>query len=87
MELLILKDGQVFARARDEAGEGAEYTLMSVADGDIPDYPKTPAGTGKYYELSLTGSALSWELKDRPLTEMEEIRQALDLLLSGNTEV
>ena len=73
MELIIVKNGHVFARARDdEAGENV-YTLEAVADADMPAYPETAPGAGQYYALDYDGGALAWVTKSRPLTTEERL--------------
>ena len=73
MEILILKNGEVFARATD-VDTAAEYSLMTVADEDMPVYPETSAGRGKTYELGFDDSgALKWVIKDRELTQSEKL--------------
>ena len=79
MELIIIKDGHVFARARDEDGEGT-YTLATVQDADMPEYPSASAGVGKYYELDYVDGALAWVTKDRPLTAEERVQVVEDRL-------
>ena len=73
MEIIILKNGEIFARATDN-DTGAEYSLMTVADEDVPPYPETSAGRGKTYELGFDDSgALKWVIKDRELTQSEKL--------------
>ncbi len=80
MELIINKNGHVFARARDdEAGENV-YTLTAVADSDMPIYPTESAGKGKYWELDYVDGVLAWTAKDRPLTAEERMATVEDRL-------
>lgn len=76
MELIITKNGHIYARARDSAATTNDiYELKSVADADIPAYPTEDAGKGKYYELDYTDGVLTWVTKDRPLTTEERVEQ------------
>lgn len=79
MELIIIKDGHVFARATDDDGDGT-YTLATVQDNDMPEYPSASAGAGKYYELDYVDGVLTWITKDRPLTAEERVRVVEDRL-------
>ncbi len=73
MEILILKNGSVFARTNDAEAEGAEYTIALVPDDEVPTYPEEPAGRGKMYELQFVNGVLEWVLVDRELTQDERI--------------
>lgn len=73
MEILILKNGEVFARTNDNEPGGAEYSLAVVPDAELPVYPDEPAGRGKTYELQFVGGVLAWVLVDRELTQDERI--------------
>lgn len=73
MEILILKNGSVFARTNDAEAEGAEYTVALVPDDEVPIYPEEPAGRGKTYELQFVDGVLEWVLVDRELTQDERI--------------
>ena len=79
MELIIIKDGHVFARARDE-DEGGTYTLETVEDANMPEFPTGSAGAGKYYELDYVDGALAWVAKERPLTAEERVQVVEDRL-------
>ena len=73
MEILILKNGSVFARTNDTEAEGAEYTVALVPDDELPIYPEEPAGRGKTYELQFVGGVLAWVAVNRELTQDERI--------------
>lgn len=73
MEILILKNGSVFARTSDNDAAGAEYTVALVPDNEVPTYPEEPAGRGKSYELQFVDGVLEWALVDRELTQDERI--------------
>ena len=73
MEILILKNGEVFARTSDNDAAGAEYTVALVPDDEVPIYPEEPAGRGKTYELQFVDGVLEWVLVDRELTQDERI--------------
>lgn len=73
MEILILKNGSVFARTSDNDAEGAEYTVALVPDNEVPIYPEVPAGRGKMYELQFIDRVLEWVAVDRELTQDERI--------------
>lgn len=73
MEILILKNGEVFARTSDNEAEGAEYTIALVPDAEVPAYPEEPAGRGKTHELQFVDGVLGWVLVDRELTQEERI--------------
>lgn len=73
MEILILKNGEVFARTSDNEAEVAEYTIALVPDAEVPAYPEEPAGRGKTHELQFVDGVLVWALVDRELTQDERI--------------
>lgn len=72
MELIIVKDEHIFARATD-SGEAGEYSLNVVADADIPTYPTENPPKGKQWELDYVDGELAWVLADRPLTVEERL--------------
>lgn len=72
MMLFILKDGSVFSTIVVENDE-ANYTLLQVADSDIPLYPESEAGRGKSWELQHVDGVLTWTATDRELTKDERI--------------
>ena len=73
MEIIILKNGEIFARATDSDSD-AQYSIITVADENVPPYPETSAGRGKSYELGFDESgALKWVIKDRELTQSEKL--------------
>ena len=47
---------------------------------DMPEYPSTAAGIGKYYELDYVDDVLAWITKDRPLTADERVQVVEDRL-------
>ena len=71
MEILILKNNEIYARATAEEGTAADYTMVIVEN--VPEYPKENPNTGKYWELVYREGVLSWEEKDRPLTAEERL--------------
>lgn len=71
MEILILKNNEIYARTSAEEGTAADYKMVIVEN--VPEYPKEKPGNGKYWELVYTDGVLSWELKDRPLTAEERL--------------
>lgn len=74
MELIITKNGHVYARATDaEAAESDVYALQTVQD--VPEYPGTAAGRGKAWELDYVDGALQWVAIDRPLTQEERLEK------------
>lgn len=87
MEILILKDGEVIGRARDADNSTSAYTVQTVLSADIPDYPETPAGVGKYYDLGYVDGVLSWVTKSRPLTQQELVSQYEEALNVMGVEV
>lgn len=75
MELVVLKDGKVFARATDEA-ESGEYTLDVVES--LPEYPEE-AAPGTFYRLERVNGVYEWVEVARQLSDNE----ALDIILGG----
>ena len=74
MELIITKNNHIYARATDENMLPDDiYELKTVET--LPDYPIEKAGKGKYWELDYVDNALTWVLKDRPLTTEERMAQ------------
>lgn len=71
MEILILKNNEIFARTSADEGTAADYEMVIVES--VPEYPTAKTGKGKYWELVYTDGVLSWELKDRPLTAEERL--------------
>ena len=84
MEILILKNDEIFARSSDnEYSQEDEFRLELVEN--IPEFPGE-APKGKYWELIYNGGDLEWILKDRPLTQEEriaELEAGLSELLGG----
>lgn len=73
MEILILKDGEIFARTTGD--DDYSYSMVTVADSDVPEYPAEKPSKGKYYELSYIDGNLQWVEKDRPLSTEERLEQ------------
>lgn len=74
MELIITKNGHVYARATDaETAKNDVYALQTVQD--VPEYPSTAAGRGKAWELDYVDGALQWVAIDRPLTQEERLEK------------
>ena len=74
MELIIKKNGHVFARSHDiDALESDVFELDLIADANMPAYPTDSAGKGKYWDLDYVDSVLTWIAKDRPLTSEERV--------------
>ena len=72
MELIIVKNGQIYARAADDtAVEGDAYELRMTET--IPMYPTEKAPKGKEWRLDYVEDALEWILVDRPLTQVERL--------------
>lgn len=83
MELIIVRDGHVFARATDDSAEQHFYELRTVSDADMPEYPVESAGKGKRYELDYLDGVLQWVKKDRPLT----VSERMDVMQSQIDEI
>ena len=77
MDLLILKNGEIFSRLVVE-NDGADYSFAVLTD--VPAMPTTPAGKGKYWELDYVDGVLAWTAKDRPLTAEERMAMVEDRL-------
>lgn len=74
MELIITKNGHVYARATDaETVESDVYALQTVQD--VPEYPGTAAGRGKAWKLDYVDGVLQWVAVDRPLTQEERLEK------------
>lgn len=71
MEILILKNNEIFARTSAEDGTAEDYTMVIM--DSVPEYPKEKPSKGKKWELVYTDGVLSWELKDRALTAEERL--------------
>lgn len=81
MELIITKNGHVYARAHDDTAlETDVYGFYAVSDVDVPVYPTSEAGKGKYWELDYADGVLTWVAKDRPLTAEERVQEVEDRL-------
>ena len=72
MEILVLKDGEVFAHF---GGDDATYTLVTIPQAEVPAVPKDTAGVGKQWELDYTDGVLQWVAQERPLTTEERLEQ------------
>jgi len=78
MELVITKNGKLFARATDDSHKETDvYGLLQFTE--VPEYPTEKAPKGKYWELDLVDGQLVWVLKDRPLTVEEKIEELQSL--------
>lgn len=74
MEILILKNGEIFARASAEEGSlSSDYEMVIMEE--VPAYPTERPEKGKTWELVYNEGVLSWELKDRPLTTEERVEE------------
>ncbi len=76
MELVILKDNKIFARATADEGTMTDYR-MEVFE-TVPEYPSEKPPKGKRWELEYDNGELIWVLADRPLTieeRMDELEQ------------
>lgn len=74
MELIITKNGHIYARANDATATAEDsFTLELVAA--VPEYPAEGAGRGKAWELDYVDGALQWVAKDRPLTQEERLEK------------
>ena len=73
MELLILKNGTIFARAVAE--ENGAFELVVVPDEDVPAYPTVKPAIGYEWELEYYNGILSWVEKERPLTTEERLEK------------
>lgn len=72
MELIITKNGHVYARANDATATAKDsFTLELVAA--VPEYPAEDAGRGKAWELDYVDGVLQWVAIDRPLTQEERL--------------
>lgn len=71
MELLILRNGNIFARATAEGGTMNEYSFVAV--DNLPAYPTESPGKGKKWELTYDKGICSWVLADRPFTAEERL--------------
>lgn len=75
MELVILKNGHIFARANDpEANESDVYYMAQIPDDSMPEYPADPAPVGYRYALDLVNGSPAWVLHERPLTAEERMQ-------------
>lgn len=72
MEILVLKDGKVFAHF---SGDDAVYTLVAFPQAEVPAPPKESAGIGKQWEFDYTDGVLHWAAKERPLTTEERLER------------
>ncbi|MCQ2386196.1 MAG: hypothetical protein MJ078_05940 [Clostridia bacterium] len=75
MELIIVKNGHIFARATDN--DTVEADIFELREETvIPDFPAEEPGKGKYWDLDYDeDGALVWVLKDRPLTQEERMEE------------
>lgn len=82
MEVLILRDGVLFARARADDTDTGVFSVTTVLDTALPEYPAESAGRGKEYELQYADGVLTWAAVDRELTQSEQI-ETLEEELDG----
>lgn len=73
MELLILKNGTIFARTVAE--ENGVFELVVVPDEDVPAYPTAKPTNGYEWELEYYNGILRWVEKERPLTTEERLEK------------
>lgn len=84
MEILILKNNEIFARTSDNEYSQEDNFRIELIE-DLPEYPGE-APKGKYWELAYNDGNIEWILKDRPLTAEEriaELEAGLSELLGG----
>lgn len=74
MEILVLKNGKVDVHIT-RADDNAEYTLITLSDDKIPEYPTENPGRGKEWGLAYNDGVLYWDRIDRPLTTEERLEQ------------
>lgn len=80
MELIITKNGHVFARSNDDTAT-SEDVFELVMEDSIPEYPEEDAGKGKYWNLDYQDGSLQWVAAERELTDkerMETLEGAVD---------
>ena len=75
MELMVCKNGHIFARATDN--DSVETDIFELRqEAVLPDYPSDKPPKGKEWELDYDeDGALVWVLKDRPLTQEERMEE------------
>ena len=75
MELIIVKNGHIFARATDN--DTVETDLFELRqETEVPEYPAENPPKGKEWHLDYDeDGALVWVLKDRPLTQEERMEE------------
>lgn len=71
MELIIVKDNHIFARATDEEYSSEHEYELKIAEA--PTFPTEEAGRGKEWVLDYVNNVLTWIKKDRPLTTEERL--------------
>lgn len=74
MELIIVKNGHVYARATDDNATETDVFALNLVN-DMPEYPAEPAGTGKEWSLDYVDGILTWIKVDRPLTQEERLEK------------
>lgn len=74
MELVILKNGEIFTRTIVQ-NDDSEYTFEVL--NDAPSMPVTPPDTGKEWTVAYVDGVLTWVQTDRPLT-IEERMNAIE---------
>ena len=75
MELIIVKNGHIFARATDN--DGVETDVFELRqETAVPEYPTEKPPKGKEWELDYDeAGTLVWVLVDRPLTQEERMEE------------
>ena len=74
MELVILKNGEIFTRTIVQ-NDDSEYTFEVL--NDAPSMPITPPDVGKEWTVAFIDGVLTWVQTDRPLT-IEERMNAVE---------
>lgn len=74
MELIITKNGHIFARATDVDTVATDVYALRL-EQTVPAYPEISAGVGKQWELDYDGDTLVWVAKDRPLSSEERLEK------------
>ena len=74
MELIIVKNGHIFARATDNDTVETDLFELRLEEG-FPEYPQEKAGRGKFWEPDYVNGVLTWIRKDRPLTTEEKTEE------------
>lgn len=78
MEILILKNGEIFARTSAEEGSIEDYSMVVV--NEIPEYPTEAPTEGYYWELTYVDGVVEWQQVPYNLNSTE----VMEILLGGN---